>query len=241
MSESDRTLPPSARRLAQVREEGSAPRSAALTGGAVLFAAAALLAFAAPQTLNACAEGLERALRARPLRSLSIDSAAALVRESVLTFILASGWFLAGIWSAALAVAWIQVGPLWAPKAVQPSWSRLAAPHGVGGLPSRNGLASVGWNAVAAGGAFGAAAIWLIWNQNALLAAPEGPVARVASAALSQISQAWLALAGAVFLLSLGEAGLRRIRFERSLWMTPEQQRDERDSRPRPTRGRASR
>lgn len=129
MNESDRTLPPTPRRLREARRRGQVPRSRDLAAAATWVAVCASLALMLPRASAAMATLARDALGQAPARA-SVDVASWLVAS-----LEALGWTCAVpllvCFAAVLVTGFVFSGPTFSPRAVTPDLARLSPAEGL--------------------------------------------------------------------------------------------------------------
>ncbi len=210
MAES-RTEQPTARRQAEARAEGRVAVSGELSFALALLAAAGASVFFGERLLRACRGLLEHGLSsvADPARGLSaLTGALHAVALALLPLLLC-------VAVAAALGGFLQVGPLWAGRALSPRAERLSPAERLRALPER--LRALGWDGLRSmvlaltalalalqltHGLFG-----LSWSS------PERSLAVLGSLVLSLV----LWLAGIALVLGLADLVLRVLRHRRGL------------------------
>lgn len=222
MSEDDRSIPASERRLLRARERGMMPvRRAPIALAGVLGAALGMAASGGVQSL---ATMLQRAL-GEGLAPTAIVDAPGQVRALVVHVLVAS-WpaLLGGVLGAVLGTVAQTNGVLSWHRPRGSVGARLLAMSGPSGWG--RATAALGW-AIAAFSSAGVA-IWMQWPQVARL--PHLPLDRAVGSGLRVTLIAACAAFGALAGLAVVDALWARARWLRSLAMTPQDVREEQRS-----------
>ncbi len=217
MSDDDKELAPSARRLQKAREEGDIPvsREVTLLGG--LAGGLAMLAI----QFNAGSEG-PLAWFARSLRQSQLDvhaAAAGLLRAALPSAL--------GACAAAIAVTLLQTSFLLHPGALMPDMSRLNPGRGIKRMFSSETLVATGKSMVKL--AIMAATLWSVLH--ALLPALPGMAARPEAAIgpilYAQARALIMPLVGAQVLIAAADLAWVRYKHAKKLRMSLQEQKDE--------------
>lgn len=163
-SDLERTEPASSRRLEQAREEGQVPHSRELGAFLVLIVAAATFwmmgGWIARRFMTIFRQGLtlDAPLMREPARML--PRFGELSFEALVLFLP----LLGALFVAALAAPFFLNSFVFAPKALQPNFSRLDPIAGLGRVFSWNGIVEL-FKAVGKAGVLGGVAVWVIWRE----------------------------------------------------------------------------
>lgn len=221
----ERTQPPSKRRRLLARQHGQVAHSPELTAAGGWLAAVLLL--------GTCAESLT--LGFNQLVGASFDAAAVLsadpadvvarVRSAFLLLAWPLGMILLAFGAGALTAHQLQVRGLWVPQLVVPDPARLWHPRSAAGFGSRAERSI--WSALKAA-VIVTATVWTIasyWSEILKLGGMETPIlAQTAGRIFLYLARV---LAVVLIVLGLADYGLRWRRFERLLWTTPGQHRED--------------
>ncbi len=232
MADNDnRTMPPSMRRRREAREQGQVAQSRLLRTAGQLLVLVVAGSWLLSNVIEALA-GMMRSSLAQPGPRGVITGAEAmrlaggLLEETVLAVL--PLLLVAAV--AALLMAMLQTGWLWAPGVAAPRWERLSPSAGLGRLFGGGGvvrlISAAGQLAIIVGlGGWYVADRWpLLWQDPAATGSAAGAV-------LSLLSRQGLQLVGEIAVALLVIGGLdwlyQRRQFEQQLKMTPEEWRAE--------------
>jgi flagellar biosynthetic protein FlhB len=223
MSE-DRTQPPTRRRREEARQRGQVPRSAELTAGAGLLAAALLLGAFGPGLARGLIELVQRPLDgASVVRSAAAGDVAGWLRDACWSVLGPLAGIGLGVLATVVLVHQAQVGGLWAPRLLAPDPARLLFAGGGAGARASRGL----WSLAKAALLVGAGVIIVRAQLPAIdrLSAQEFPALAGASMAVLIRAARWLALA--VLAIGAADFALCWRRVEEALRQTPDEYREE--------------
>jgi flagellar biosynthetic protein FlhB len=232
--DSERTLPPTPRRIAKAQGQGSAARSAGATAALVLGSCACVAVLLGPSAdwwMSAVRQAADRAASAphasdRVLTACVTD----LLHAAAPWSIVACAWVCATV-ATVLSAAWCGgVSPAWSSLRIDAnrlSWSagakKLASFDVAGSGVAILGAAAIAWSSLAVvRGAAGIASRGADFSANA-------------AALGSAIAALWRSAVPLALIVGLADIALQRIRFVRGLRMTPREVKEERaDSEGRP-------
>lgn len=226
MDDVERMLPASERRRTWARDQGYSARSAAMTASISMATAAGLLLSSAPGVIDQLAARVQSRLQARPLVTLSIETATELIREDVVAIGLFALWGMAGIWCAAVVANLAQTGFRWSPAALSPDVSRIDPASGMTRLISADNLAGAVWSVIVIVAM--AFAGFLALRISGTTGLEFGDRLEVASRRMLEgVSTTMLQLAGALACVCILDVVRRRWRLEQSLRMSLDEQQEE--------------
>lgn len=218
---SERSLPPSARRLADARRAGLVASSSTLTAAAAWGGALVVALATAPTLAQRSRDLVLGALREPAWRGGASDAPAlaSAITGALATALALVAPLVVGAAVAALVVHLVQVRALWLPRRRVPG-----APTLPRGAAARAGQAA--WSLVRAA-ALAAAGVWYVWTHVDALAAPMR--AGASSLGLAGAALAGATLTGAAVWGALGvvELAARALRLAAALRMTPAERRAE--------------
>lgn len=222
----DRTEDPTERRRAEAREKGNVAKSGDLTAAALMLAAAAAVLTLAPTLGAQLAELTVAALTSVTLR---IDQGWAFrlgreVMGQVATAVLPV-LFLTGLVS--LGSNLVQTGFLFAPDAVQPTFSRISPFAGAKRILSVRALAKLGVSLGKLAVLTGITLVLLGWALPEFLLLIRSDAGGIASLIHEATAELAFALAGALLVLALLDFGFQKWKHEQELRMTKQEVRDE--------------
>jgi flagellar biosynthetic protein FlhB len=223
----ERRLPPSARKLAQAREDGQIPRSREVSHAAALLATIACVAFWGPAFAERTLSMLRGVLR--------FDRAA--TREPARAMELAGSAALEGFWAvlpmlvapvAAAALATLAVGGLvLTSKPLVPDLSRVDPFSGLSRLFSKDSLIDLGKLALIAA-AVGAVGVWFASGGLQRFAAYAGmPLPAALAMAGNDLKNGLMWVSGVVVAAALLDGPLQIWRHRQQLMMTPAEAKQE--------------
>jgi flagellar biosynthetic protein FlhB len=221
-----KTEPPSPRRRERAYDEGQAAFSHELTNGFVLFAGVAALLWLAGALGSGLLSQTRSDLALLPFIDLSRDEVQKLFIAKAFQALAIAGLLIGVLFVATLGIGLAQVGfhINWTRLSV--NWERVA-PFQLGRL--------LGWNNLLRGlfllfkiGAIGVVAWWIIGQRGHEITRLDGAsLAGALARSWSLIMRIALGLAGTLLAIGLADYGYQRWRFERSLYMTKEEMKEE--------------
>jgi flagellar biosynthesis protein FlhB len=224
MSE-DRTQAPSKRRLQMAREQGQVAHSPELTAAGGWLVALLLLGFWGEDLAGDMIGLARRSAGGVPMVWVDSPAFVAHIRQAVIAVAVPLGVIVTGFAAGAVGTHQLQVRGLWAAGLIAPDLTRLWILGRGGGMAA--GFERIAW-AVVKAVVLAVISFWAIraqWAEIQRLSALEFPA--LAIAAGRTLIQFARVLAVVMLVLGLADFGLRHIRYEAMLRMTPQEQRED--------------